>query len=89
MSSTIALEQIERIVRNQHQNPFEVLGPHTVEQDGKKAWAVRTYLPNADSAWVVFPEERKEYAMENEQHPQFFEALLTEAELTNYQIRYK
>ena len=89
MSSTIALEQVERIVRNQHHNPFEVLGPHTVEQDGKQVWAVRTYLPTADTAWVLLPETRKEYPMANEQHPQFFEAVLTEDELANYQIRYK
>ena len=89
MSSTIALEQIERIVWNQHQNPFEVLGPHPIEQDGKQAWVVRTYLPNADAAWVILPDARKEYAMHNEQHPQFFEAVVDEAELISYQIRYK
>ena len=89
MSSTIALEHIERIVRNQHQNPFEVLGPHAVEQDGKQIWVVRTYLPQADTASIILPETRKEYPMQNEQHPQFFEATLEEAELANYQIRYK
>lgn len=89
MSSTIALEQIERIVWNQHHNPFEVLGPHPVEQDGKKAWVVRTYLPKADTAWVILPDARKEYAMSNEQHPQFFEATVDVDELINYQIRYK
>ncbi|MEO0888329.1 MAG: 1,4-alpha-glucan branching enzyme, partial [Cyanobacteria bacterium J06648_10] len=88
MSSTIALEQIERVIRNQHHNPFEVLGPHTVEQDGKQIWAVRAYLPNADVAWVVLPETRKEYPMQNEQHPQFFEVTLDEADIANYQLRY-
>ncbi len=89
MSSTIALEQIERIVWNQHQNPFEVLGPHSIEQDGKQVWVVRTYLPNADAAWVLLPDARKEYAMRNDQHPQFFEAVIEEEELITYQIRYK
>ncbi len=89
MSSTIALEQIERIVWNQHQNPFEVLGPHPIEQDGKQVWVVRTYLPKADAAWVVIPEARKEFPMRNEQHPQFFEAVIDAQELANYQIRYK
>ena len=94
MSSTIALDQIERVVWNQHQNPFEVLGPHQIEQDGKQAWVVRTYLPQAKTAWVIFPEARKEFSMQNEQHPNFFEAvidssLVTGEKLVNYQIRYK
>ncbi|MEO1622087.1 MAG: 1,4-alpha-glucan branching enzyme, partial [Cyanobacteria bacterium J06632_3] len=94
MSSTIAFEQIERIVWNQHHNPFEVLGPHTIDQNGQKAWVVRTYLPKADAAWIVLPEARKEYAMTNEQHPNFFEAVLPDAAFNeekpvNYQIRYK
>ncbi|MEM8502149.1 MAG: 1,4-alpha-glucan branching enzyme, partial [Cyanobacteria bacterium P01_D01_bin.1] len=94
MSSTIALEQIERVVRNQHHNPFEVLGPHSIDRDGTQVWVVRAYLPNADMAWVVRPETRKEYPMTNEQHPQFFEAVIDEAitddeGIANYQIRYK
>ena len=89
MSSTIALEQIERVVWNQHQNPFEVLGPHPIEQDGKQVWVIRSYLPNADMAWVLLPGARTEYAMSNDQHPQFFEAIIDVEELVNYQIRYK
>ena len=93
MASTIAADQIDRIVWNQHQNPFEVLGPHPVEQDGKKAWAVRCYLPKADAAWVLLPEARKEFEMCNDQHAQFFEAIIDadtdEEKLVNYQIRYK
>ena len=52
MSMTIAPEQIDRIIWNQHQDPFEVLGPHTIEQNGKTVWVVRSYLPNADAVWV-------------------------------------
>ncbi len=89
MSSTIALDQIERVVWNQHQNPFEVLGPHPIEQDGRGAWVVRSYLPQADSAWVLLPDARQEYAMSNEQHPHFFEAVVDVEDLVNYQIRYK
>ena len=89
MSSTIASEQIDRIVWNQHHNPFEVLGPHQVEQDGRQVWVVRSYLPKADSAWIILPETRKEYEMQNAQHPHFFEAIIDADELANYQIRYK
>ena len=93
MSSTVALEQIERIVYNHHNNPFEILGPHPIEPTGEQTeqnfWAVRTYLPKAEAAWVVLPEARKEFPMQNAQHPHFFEALVETDELANYQIRYK
>ncbi len=87
MSMTISSEQIERIVGNQHQDPFEVLGPHAIEQDGKTVWVVRAYLPNADGVWVVCPEERAEYPMQSTQHPHFFECQIDTPKLANYQLR--
>lgn len=89
MSMTVAPDQIDRIVWNQHHDPFEVLGPHQIEQDGKPAWVVRAYLPNADAAWVICPEERKEYPMQSIHNPHFFESILPVTELANYQIRVK
>ncbi|WP_448603762.1 1,4-alpha-glucan branching enzyme [Thermoleptolyngbya sp.] len=89
MSSTVAPDQVNRIVWNQHHDPFEVLGPHQITQDDKTVWVVRAYLPNADAAWVVCPEERTEYPMESTHHPHFFECLLERAELSNYQLRVK
>ncbi len=87
MSSTIAPEQINRIVWNQHHDPFEVLGPHRFEQEGKIVWVVRAYLPNAQAAWVVCPEERQEYPMQAVHNPHFFECTIETAELANYQLR--
>ncbi len=89
MSSMIAPEQIDRIVWNQHHDPFEILGPHRFEKDGKIGWVVRAYLPNAQEAWVVCPEERKEYPMQAVHHPHFFEGTIEMAELANYQLRIK
>lgn len=89
MSSIIAPDQIDRIVWNQHHDPFEVLGPHRFEQDGKTSWVVRAYLPNADAAWVVRPEERTEYQMQAVHDPHFFEVTIETSELANYQLRIK
>jgi 1,4-alpha-glucan branching enzyme len=86
---TVAPEQIDRIVWNQHHDPFEVLGPHKFEQDGEITWAVRAFLPNADAVWVVCPEERQEYPMQAAHHPHFFECQITTEELANYQLRIK
>ncbi len=87
MSMTIAPDQVERIVWNQHHDPFEVLGAHPVEQDGKTVWAVRAYLPNASAASVVLPEERTEQPMQPIHNPHFFECTIDRLELTNYQLR--
>ncbi len=89
MSLTIAPEQINRIVWNQHHDPFEVLGPHPFEENGKTCWVVRAYLPNAEAAWVVRPEERQEYPMQALHHPHFFEVTIEIPELANYQLRIK
>lgn len=89
MSPIIAPDQIDRIVWNQHHDPFEILGPHRFEQDGKTSWVVRAYLPNADAAWVVRPEERAEYQMHAVHHPHFFEVKIDTTELVNYQLRIK
>ncbi|NER81360.1 MAG: 1,4-alpha-glucan branching enzyme, partial [Leptolyngbya sp. SIO1D8] len=89
MAVTVAPEQIDRIVGNQHHNPFEVLGPHMVQQDGKTIWAVRAYLPNAEAAWVVLPEARTEYAMESSHNSHFFECVIETGDLANYQLKYR
>ncbi|MBD2041280.1 1,4-alpha-glucan branching enzyme [Microcoleus sp. FACHB-672] len=86
----VAPDQINRIVWNQHHDPFEILGPHPIEQDGKIThWVVRAYLPSADAAWVVIPEERQEYPMQSVHDPHFFECTIERPELANYQFRLK
>ncbi|RZM81998.1 1,4-alpha-glucan branching enzyme [Leptolyngbya iicbica] len=89
MAVTVAPEQIDSIVWNQHHDPFEVLGPHMIQQDGQTVWAIRAYLPTADAAWVVLPESRSEYPMEQGHNPHFFECVLTTQELSNYQLKYQ
>jgi 1,4-alpha-glucan branching enzyme len=53
VQTQVALDAIGPLVYGYHENPFEVLGPHAVEQDGRRAVAVRAYLPEAQRAWVV------------------------------------
>jgi 1,4-alpha-glucan branching enzyme len=87
MPSTIAADQIDRIVHNQHQNPFEVLGPHQIELPDGKNWVIRTYQPQASAVSVFLPEERQEYPMAAEHHPHFFECTVPIKELRNYQLK--
>jgi len=88
MTMTISPDQIQRIVWNQHHDPFEVLGPHQIETEaGKKVWVVRAYQPNAQAVSVILPEERKEYPMSTVHDPHFFECTIDTPELANYQLR--
>lgn len=89
MPTSIPFDQIDRIVWNQHHDPFEVLGPHLIEQNGKNIWAVRAYLPSADAVSVVLPETRAEYPMQPVHHPHFFECTIETPELANYQLKLK
>lgn len=86
MTATIDPDQVSRIVENRHQNPFEVLGSHRIESGDKPHWVVRAYLPDADAAWIIRPQERQEYPMQATHHPHFFECELDGDECKNYQI---
>ncbi|HJQ79053.1 MAG TPA: 1,4-alpha-glucan branching protein GlgB [Lacipirellulaceae bacterium] len=55
MQTQVALDAIGPVIYGYHENPFEVLGPHEVEDSGRRALAVRAYLPEAQRAWVVDP----------------------------------
>lgn len=55
MQTQLPLQSIGPVIHGYHENPFEVLGPHEVEQNGRRALAVRAYFPEAERAWVVDP----------------------------------
>ena len=49
--STIAVEEIDRIVNCEEADPSGILGPHFVVSD-KKLLSIRAYLPRADKVWL-------------------------------------
>src|SRR3989337_2916303 len=55
VQTQVPLQSIGPVIHGYHENPFEVLGPHEIEQNGRRALAVRAYLPEAQRAWVVDP----------------------------------
>lgn len=89
MSTTIAPDQIDRIVWNQHHDPFEILGAHKIENNGKTSWVVRTYQPTAEAVWVLCPEDRSEHQMQSVHNQHFFECTIEKQELANYQLKIK
>jgi 1,4-alpha-glucan branching enzyme len=89
MTTMISPEQIDRIVWNQHHNPFEVLGPHPLDVDGKTGWVVRTYQPNVEAVSLLLPESREEIPMQPTHNPHFFECWVEHGELGTYQFKLK
>src|SRR5688572_11255870 len=55
VQTQVALDAIGPVIYGYHENPFDILGPHEVEDSGRRALAVRAYLPEAQRAWVVDP----------------------------------
>ena len=57
MRSQIDVSALAPVIYGYHENPFEVLGPHEIEENGRRALAVRAYLPESQQAWLVDPLE--------------------------------
>lgn len=53
--TTVELEKVRALVEGRHENPFEILGPHEIDDAGRKALAVRAYLPHGQQAWLIHP----------------------------------
>jgi 1,4-alpha-glucan branching enzyme len=49
----VSKESVGALVEGRHENPFEILGPHVVQQGGERVLAVRAYLPGSKQAWVL------------------------------------
>jgi len=53
--TSVELEKVRALVEGRHENPFEILGPHEVIDSGRRAVAVRAYLPLSKQAWIIHP----------------------------------
>ncbi len=75
MHTQVSLSDIALLVDGNHENPASLLGAHPVDYRGETATAVRTYLPQAQAAWVIDTESGVRRSM-RQLHPSgFFEAI--------------
>ena len=91
MQTSVRLQAVGALVDGNSENPFEVLGPHEVEADGRRAMAVRAYLPQARQAWVVDSPHSTERPMRRIHPAGLFEAICPPREGgsgTTYQVRH-
>ncbi len=91
MRTNLCLENVGRLIEGRHENPFELLGPHEVSDAGRRALAVRAYLPNSSQAWVIHPTHVQTPLPMRRIHPAgLFEAicpLLSDRGSARYMIR--
>jgi 1,4-alpha-glucan branching enzyme len=73
--STVDVNAINPVIYGYHENPFEVLGPHEIEENGRRALAVRAYLPQTQQAWLVDPHQGQSKPMRKIHPAGLFEAI--------------
>ncbi len=71
----VTLDSMGALVEGVHNNPFELLGPHPIQQDGRSALAVRAYLPDTQQAWVLDPAHAESRPMRRIHPAGLFEAI--------------
>ncbi len=74
--STVAHDQLNRILYAYHHDPFQVLGMQPVEQDGVASVAVRAFRPEARALHLVRTDTGETIPMERVQEHGFFEAVV-------------
>ncbi len=80
-------QDIHRIVTGTHDNPFAVLGPHALDGDSHRGWAVRAFLPDASVAAVLLAGDSTRHEMTRLDPAGFFEAVLPKSSWPlNYQL---
>jgi 1,4-alpha-glucan branching enzyme len=91
MQCTVSQDQIDKILKARHHDPFETLGAHLVILRGKPAVSIRAFLPFAEQAWIVplaGPEAARVQPMVRVEGTDFFEAQYRGlAEVFPYEIR--
>jgi 1,4-alpha-glucan branching enzyme len=87
MNTTAVIDEVYRVMFNDHHDPFTVLGPHLL--DGNRL-AIRAFLPGAASASVAGegPGRGKEFPMTRVHEFGFFEAVIPSCtEVFPYRLR--
>ncbi len=78
METTAPVDDVLRILQNDHHDPFAVLGAHIITDSGNTPMVViRAFLPDARAAWVIAnaPDgQERNYPMTRVHERGFFEA---------------
>ncbi len=75
MRSQFDVNAFTPVIHGHHENPFEILGPHEIVEDGRRALAVRAYLPQSQQVWLVDPQQGFSQPMRQIHPAGLFEAI--------------
>tara|TARA_R110002049_G_scaffold47902_1_gene138398 strand:+ start:97415 stop:99670 length:2256 start_codon:yes stop_codon:yes gene_type:complete len=75
MHTQVSLSSISQLIDGTLENPGHLLGPHIVQYGDTTATAIRSYLPEAHSAWVIDDVSGHRRPMRRLHPAGFFEAI--------------
>ena len=89
MRTQVSLESMRAVVDGTHDRPYELLGPHAVQEGERRALAVRAFLPEGEQAWVVDSAQQIRRPMRRIHPAGVFEAICPwqEEAAGSYQLR--
>ena len=73
MKTSGIIEEIYRVIKGEHNDPFSVLGMHIIESKKKKSVTVRAFLPFASQCYVIDLEKDEKTEMDKIDEAGFFE----------------
>lgn len=87
MKTSGVVNEIYKVIKGEHKDPFSVLGMHVVTEKRKKSVVVRAFLPFARECYVIDLEANERFVMEKIDESGFFEINLTnKKELFRYKL---
>ncbi|MBI5474740.1 MAG: 1,4-alpha-glucan branching protein GlgB [Ignavibacteriae bacterium] len=97
MNTTASIDDVYRIIYNDHHDPFQVLGQHILNVKGKNSVVIRAFLPDADTLSAIEDSSApdgeptvsgREFPMKKVHPEGFFEVVLPErSEIFPYQLK--
>ena len=76
MSTLLAPEEINRIIKGEHPDPYSILGNHKIKLNGQDAVVIRVFVPGAETASVVEDGTVTEFPMTKIHPDGLFETVL-------------
>jgi 1,4-alpha-glucan branching enzyme len=75
LRTSVALDSVTALAELRHEDPFAILGPHVLDEGGKRVLGVRAFLPHAAQAWVVHAGHKSTQPMRRIHPAGLFEAI--------------
>lgn len=88
MENIVTSEEMYRIIYQDHYDPFQVLGPHKAQWQGKSVVVIRCFFPNMREVRILSLADKKEYPMQKLHTAGFYEAICEDkSEIFPYQVK--